>query len=307
MGGSGGNFPTNEDPRRTFEKIQKEQERSKDAEFEIEVNQLIADTLKDANSRDVEQTRTHINTILTSINKEIDGNVQTIFGGSVAKHTYVDGLSDIDVLVIVNDTELKQFSPGEVKEYIKERMEKRLPFSEIKIGEMAVTVSFTDGIEIQVLPAIRTKSGVKISSSNGENWSSVVRPKAFAEKLVKVNQKCANKVVPVIKLAKSIVSDFPSSRQLKGYHIESLAVKIFSNYSGDMVTKTMLKHFFSRASEHVLSSIQDKTGQTLKVDGYLGGNGSVERRIVSDSLARMSRKMESADRSGNLEKWGEIL
>ena len=49
---------------------------------------------------------------LCSILRE-DGNhvVQTMFGGSVQKGTYVTGLSDVDVLLIVNESSLLNQSP----------------------------------------------------------------------------------------------------------------------------------------------------------------------------------------------------
>lgn len=310
MGGSGGGFfggDSSTKPSELIEKIKREQEQAKAREFENNVNQLINDTLKSANDRDTEAVNTHLDTIIEALNKEIDGNVQTIFGGSISKHTYVDGLSDVDVLVVLNDSALSEKSPSEVNKYFVERLEQRLPQTEIISGKLAVTVKFSDGVEIQILPSIKTDTGVKIAQSNGDNWSKVVRPGKFAEKLVSVNQACNGKVVPVIKLVKAIVSEFPDKRQMNGYHIESLAVSIFSNYNGEKTSKSMLKHFFDKSVSRVLSPIKDKTGQTVNTDSYMGAKDSVQRKAVSDSLSRIVRKIETAERSGNISQWKEIL
>ena len=48
------------------------------------------------------------------------------FAGSVSKHTYVDGLSDVDVLVLVNESELANKTPNEIKEYIKSKLQQKL-------------------------------------------------------------------------------------------------------------------------------------------------------------------------------------
>jgi len=314
MGGSGGGFfvgNNSKKPRDIIEQIKREQEQARsrelDREFENNVNELISDTLKSANNRDTEAVNTHLDTIIGALNKEIDGNIETVFGGSVSKHTYVDGISDVDVLVVLNDSELSDKSPSEVNSYFVERLEQRLPGTEIIQGKLAVTVKFTDGIEIQILPSIKTDTGVKIAEEKGDNWSKIVKPRKFAEKLVNVNQACNRKVVPVIKLVKSILSDLPEKRQMSGYHIESMAVSIFSDYNGVKTSKSMLKHFFDKAVSGVLSPIKDKTGQTVNTDSYLGGANSIQRKAVSDSLSGLVRKIESAERSGSLDKWKEIL
>ncbi|MEQ8688678.1 MAG: CBASS oligonucleotide cyclase [Imperialibacter sp.] len=310
MGGSGGGFfeeHSSKGPGDIIEQIKREQEQAKAREFENNVNQLISDTLKSANNRDVEAVNSHIDTMIKALNKEIDGNVQTMFGGSVAKHTYVDGLSDVDVLVVLNNSGLSEKSPSDISKYFVERLKTRLPQTEINAGKLAISVRFSDGVEIQLLPSIKTDTGVKIAKANGEDWSKVVNPGKFAEKLVKVNQACNGKVVPVIKLAKSIMSELPDKRQMSGYHIESMAVAIFSNYSGEKTSKAMLKHFFEKAVTRVLSPIKDKTGQTVNTDAYMGSKDSVQRKAVSDSLSGIARRIGSAERSGRMDQWKEIL
>ncbi|MCD4795368.1 MAG: nucleotidyltransferase [Bacteroidales bacterium] len=310
MGGSGGGFfngDGSKKPSDIIEQIKREQERAKAREFESNVNQLINDALQNANDRDIEAVNTHLDTIIQSLNKEIDGNVQTVFGGSVSKHTYVDGLSDVDVLIILNKSELSEKSPSEVNKYFAEQLSQRLPKTKISLGKLAVTAKFSDGIEVQILPSIRTETGIKIAQANGDNWSKVVKPAKFAEKLVSVNQTCNGKVVPVIKLVKSIVSEFPDKRKMSGYHIESMAVSIFSNYNGEKTSKSMLKHFFNKSVSRILSPIKDKTGQTVNTDSYLGAKDSVQRKAISDSLSGIVRKIESAERSGNMDQWKKIL
>ena len=94
---------------------------------------------------------------------------------------------------------------------------------------------------------------------------------------------------------------------MSGYHIESMAVSIFSNYNGEKTSKAMLKHFLDKSVSRVLSPIKDKTGQTVNPDSYMGAKDSVQRKSVSDSLSGIVRKIESAERSGNMDQWKKIL
>lgn len=57
-----------------------------------------------------------------------DGNhvVQAMFGGSVRRRTYVTGLSDVDVLLIVNQSSLVNQPPARVISYVRDTIAGRL-------------------------------------------------------------------------------------------------------------------------------------------------------------------------------------
>jgi hypothetical protein len=77
---------------------------------------------------------------------------------------------------------------------------------EVSSGNLAVTVTYPDGTQLQLLPTLRTASGFRIASSkNPEQWSNVVRPASFARKLTEVNQANSGKLVPIIKLFKRLI------------------------------------------------------------------------------------------------------
>lgn len=310
MGGSGGGFSyqSSNGYKNELDKIRKE---SYDETFETDVNALINEKLGSANSRDVEKTREHLDTIKNVVQEDIEGVVELQFGGSVHKFTYVEGLSDVDVLLKINKSELSNKSPKEVLEYIKSKLETRLTNAEeIKVGKLAVTVKYRDGTEVQILPAIkRGENGFKIPSRNGNEWSNVIRPDKFASRLTEVNQSCGGKVVPVIKMVKHINSQLPPDQQLSGYHIESLAIEIFKSYPSDMSrsNKTMLKYFFEKASEKVKKPIKDKTNQSLHVDDYLHSENSLQRRAMSYILSKTYKRMKAADDMKSVEAWKDIL
>lgn len=270
------------------------------SEYEAEANAYLQDLLASYNGRDVVAIQKHLETLQGAIEKEIDGETSTLFGGSVKKHTYVDGLSDVDILVVVNESSLADRSPQAVIRYFVERIKARLPDTEVKAGKLAVTVKYTDGIELQLLPALRTQTGVRIASADGSGWSNVVRPQEFAQRLTEVNQACGRKVVPVVKLFKGLQTALPATSQVKGYHVESLAIEAFKNYAGRQTYKDMLLHFVRTASQRVLSPINDTTGQSLHVDDYLGATSSADRTRVSKALDRLANRLATADSRASL-------
>ena len=277
------------------------------ASYEVNVNSYFQDVLSDFNDRKVDEINAHLQTIKDALTKENIGSINLVYGGSIKKHTYVDGLSDVDVLATIDNIALADASPRQVLEYFAGKLRERLPNTEIKIGNLAVTVKFSDGHEIQVLPTVSTATGVRISSSNGTEWSGVIRPDKFANKLTSVNQSNSNKVVPVIKLYKAINSALPEDAQLSGYHIESLAINAFRNYQGSSNHKDMLLHFVEYSSTAVLSPIKDSTGQSVHVDDYLGDSGSSKRTRVSTVLQTTVTQMKTADSEASVERWKKLV
>ena len=219
------------------------------------------------------------------------GNVvQTMFGGSVRKGTYVTGLSDVDALLIVNQSSLVNQTPALVIEYVRDTIQNRLHQNTVSAGNLAVTVSYSDGTEIQILPAIRTNTdGVRIAEPGSTKWSNVARPDDFAEKLAEVNTARNGRVVPIIKLAKAMADCFITrpGRKMSGYHIESLAIDAFKDYQGPLDPKTMLVHLLEHSMEAVTNPIVDSTGQSRHVDEYLGQADSNLRKGASTQFGQM--------------------
>jgi hypothetical protein len=170
---------------------------------------------------------------------------------------------------------------------------------------MAITVSFTD-YEIQILPALKSGGKIMIPDTSGNSWIKI-DVKKFTNVLTSTNEKTGKKVVPTIKLAKAIINKLPEKHRLSGYHVESLAVDIFDNYNGEQTSKSMLKYFFQKASELVISPTQDKTGQSVYVDEYLGNRNTLSRQLVSSALDRLYRKLQNADNLLSLETWKDIF
>ena len=238
----------------------------------------------------------------------LDVGLDLRFGGSVAKHTFIDGLSDIDALVILRDRQLASKPAREILDEFAQILDRELSYTvSVHEGQLAVTVHYPDGMDIQLLPAVQTEDGVRIPAPSGVGWSSIIHPDNFASTLTDTNQRCHNRLVPVIKLAKAALTDLPEDIRPTGYHTEALAVEAFKDYNGPYNYKRMLHHFFRKGSELALAPIRDLTGQSIRVDDHLGETNSIQRRSLSGAMDRIARRMDNADRAGSVERWLDAI
>ena len=225
-------------------------------------NEYCEGLLASYKSRNTKTVTQHLESLCGFLRQK--GNVvQTMFGGSVRKGTYVTGLTDVDALLIVNQSSLVNQPPARAIEYVRGTIQDSLRQNTVSAGNLAVTVSYSDGTEIQILPAIRTHSGgVRMADPGSNQWSNVARPDDFAKRLAKVDTARDCRVVPIIKLAKAMADCFISrpSRKISGYHMESLAIDVFKDYQGPLDPKSMLIHLLEHSMDAVKSPITDSTG-----------------------------------------------
>ena len=259
-------------------------------------NRYCEELLVGYNRRNTQAITRHLNSLTGIIRQDGNHVVQTMFGGSVMRNTDVTGISDVDVLLIVNQSSLANQQPTAVIECVRNAIQRRLPHNLVSAGDLAVTVAYSDGTEIQILPAIRTNSGgVRIAAPGNTGWSNVVRPERFAEKLVEVNQVNHGRVVLTIKLAKALADCFITrpSNKVSGYHMESLAIDAFQGYGSPTDPKSMLVHLFTHSMTAVMRPITDSAGQSRYVDEYLGRARSRARQGASTRFGQMRGKVNS--------------
>ena len=301
MGGSGGFFSGRVSPDELARRTREAEEKTQDEAFETEVGSFLASELAQFNDRDVEGIQSVFDSVKKDLESDIEGTVDLLYGGSISKHTYVDGLSDVDALVLMDRTDLKGKQPGELQRLLVQCLRARYGRDAVSKGTLAVTVNLHDKT-IQLLPALRDGKKFKIAGYDGKGWSRI-DPAGFAKALTKRNKAMDSKLVPCIKLVKAIVGTLPEKRRLTGYHAESLAIQVFEGYDGPKTPKAMARHFFKRAPDHVKQPIKDSSGQSVHVDEYLGKANSLQRRIVADALGRIARKIRNADGARSLESW----
>jgi hypothetical protein len=310
MGGSGGGstFSRRRSPDKLRELVQKAEEKTSEAAFDGKLADTLGGLLGKLSGRDVSLVRERLEGLKAGLSGELDGTFDQFFGGSVAKHTFVDGLSDIDSLVIINDSDLEGKSPDAVLAKMEQILQEAVgDEADVTHGRMAVTIEYRDGMVIQLLPALEAADKrIKVPSSRVEGWSKI-DPFGFQRALTQRNEECGGKLVPTIKLAKAINGTLPENQRLSGYHMESLAIAAFRGYGGEKTTRAMLPAFFERAKDLVLTPIRDSSGQSIHVDGYLGKANSEQRQVASHVLGRIARRMKNATAAASTDQWEELF
>lgn len=303
MGGGGARI----EPKDIERGLQKAKDKVRDSDYKSKLADLLGDVLQTVNDRNTAEIQERLDELSKHIDLPLDDEKTLRFGGSVKKHTYVDGLSDVDVLLTLDPDRLNASDPQAVLTSIGDAIRNsNIEHESLKIGRMAVTIEYPNGLEIQVLPAIRSNGSTSIPDSSGKGWSDI-NPEGFTRKLTATNEACAGRLVPTIKVVKSINSSFPESARLSGYHLEAMAIEAFKGYQGEPTTPKMLEHFFSRASSIVKRPIKDSTGQSIHVDEYLGKANSRERKTVAKLMDRVSRRIETANEIGDIGAWEDLL
>jgi hypothetical protein len=283
-------------------------ERLEEQQVDADVNSFLRRELLAANDRDVSLVSRHLDEIENALHDRVEEFDRLFFGGSIAKHTYVEGLSDVDSLVVLNDPQLGERSPDEFRREFARTLRAQLSagqVEDVRTGLRSVTVVYRDGTEIQLLPAVSRGNTISISSSDGGSWQHGIRPTAFTDRLTTANRAQGGTVVPVIKLAKQVIATaIPEARRPSGYHVETLAVEVFTSYDGPRTPKAMVAHFFRAAANRINTPMPDVTGQSRYVDENLGGSGSGERGQVAREFARIAGTMEH---SRSVDDWRRLF
>jgi hypothetical protein len=307
MGGSGGGSGYRITQREVGQLREEAQERLERSRVDSDVNAFLQAELARINDRDAELVNERLDQAQAAIAGQIDEFDRLLFGGSVAKHTYVDGLSDIDALVVLDASLVGDRSPAEMRQELYGSLRQHMSqgdVDDIRVGNMAVTVTFRDGMELQLLPAVQRGDRMAVSAQSGDDWSHV-RPKDFADSLSRLNDQQGRAVVPTIKLAKAVIAEaVPEKSRPNGYHMEALGVAAFRDYEGSRAPRAMVERYFESAAQNVLQPIRDITGQSQYLDSALGPAGSDARKSLSRRFSAIARQMRTA---ASVTEWHQLL
>ena len=110
MAGGAGSSYRDWNPDQLSRALREESEKAVEA-FDVDLAEYLNELLGMFNGRDVQLTRDRLVEALEVLTEDLRGARDLMFGGSVAKHTYVDGLSDIDSLLILDGPKYEGRSP----------------------------------------------------------------------------------------------------------------------------------------------------------------------------------------------------
>ena len=284
------------------ELIPQSQEETDDKYQSTQVNKLLRDILKVINEHDYDAISRHREGIQEKLQEMYEDSEIIRYGGSHSRHTDISKVSDIDILTSLGDASNLPASSNAAIQQLARVLKQRFPRTEIDTGQMSVTLTFSDGIEVQVLPAYRYgQAGYKIPDPNGTGWITT-HPKRFSRQLTAANENNSRQLIPVIKLAKAICN--AKNVGLKSYHLENIALKAFERYSGNKTHPHMLRHFFSEAKRLVASTMPDPSGQSTDLSSYLSPN---ERKKVTMNLKSVEAEIVGAMKGNSLNRWENLF
>lgn len=202
-------------------------------------------------------------------------------------------LSDVDALIVMRNVEAENASAlvDSVADAV--RNGGLSDVADVSAGNLAVTVTYTDGSKVQLLPAQERDGRLRIASEDGTTWREI-RPRKFAEKLTEVNQANGGGVVPVTKLAKALVQQLPGQHRLSGCHVEAIAVDAFKNYNGPKNRQAMLRRAALPCILGCPPADGGYHGQSVHIDAHLCAANSYARKVVASAITRIVRRMDGA-------------
>ena len=111
MGGSGGGGYTPRTEQQTESTIQSARRATEYADYEAAVSERLRDLLAAYNERDIDAINNRLEQVKDALADYMESSVFLRFGGSVSKHTYIDGISDVDCLCFLNRSKFAAASP----------------------------------------------------------------------------------------------------------------------------------------------------------------------------------------------------
>lgn len=303
MGGSGDGWGNRRFPRSVplDDLLSASGDRTEDKFNQTEVESNLREKLKDINDHSYDAIDKHRQEIQKKLDNEYEDVEIIRYGGSHSRHTDVSHLSDIDILAPLGASDKLPESSNEAITQLAATLRERFPRSKVDPGKMAVTVTFSDGIEVQVLPAYRHGDGYKIPDPSSSGWVTTY-PTRFARQLTDVNQRLSGQVVPTIKLAKKICAS--QAVDVNSYHLENIAVASFNHYTGERTLSRMLQHLFNQAKKLCLTPIPDPCGQSQDVAGNISAG---ERQQIAKGMNRIEGKISRALASASTSAWDDLF
>jgi len=129
-------------------------------QFSPSLAERLNDLLSKVNSRDDVKISARLDDVKTILRDEVETQFELKFGGSVAKHTFVDGLSDVDMLLVMREGGQL---PKSLLDSISSRLARELKGrAKVSTGRIAITLTYPDKDEIQLIPAIRERQKLHV-------------------------------------------------------------------------------------------------------------------------------------------------
>lgn len=256
-----------------------------------------------------ETANTRRDDIVATLGKSFD-ILDSFSTGSIPKYTALKQHADLDVMVVLHyGKHIQNKTPTQVLHSIRDAL------AEWRTGArrngQAVTLHYKTWPNVDIVPVSKTLntdgsvSHYNVPDSNTDTWIKS-RPKSFASAIEAKSVECGSKFRRIIKMIKHwnrFHGDFLSS-----YHIEVLAIKVFSGHMSDMSWNIF--KFFLEARELLATFLWYDTGFA---DDYLSWTDRQEvlkrfdKAIEKSRMAWFYTFIPNDDHKAGIELWQQIF
>lgn len=197
--------------------------------------------------------------------------LDTFLTGSYARDTLISPLekADVDLFTVLSSRYYQNHTPQSLLDAVREHLRKTYPKSpRVSKNGQAVTITFTDFI-VDVVPAFnRQGGGYLIPNANSGNWIST-DPKRHIELWSEANGVHDGDLIPLIKMLKAW--NRAHSERFRSFHLEALAVKIFTGVTISNFPSG-IRFFFTKAQSATTFTLPDPAGYGGDVGAYMTGD-----------------------------------
>jgi hypothetical protein len=236
--------------------------------------------------------------------------IEAFASGSIPRYTAVKGYADLDVIVALHyGKHIKGKKPSEVLQAVRDALAEYR--TNVRKNGQAVTLYYKTWPNVDIVPASQIVddaghvTAYEIPDMKTESWIQS-KPKEHSFNINERARTCGpsfRKIITMIKWWNHQHSEY-----LQSYHIEAMALEIFSNTLSDMPWDVFT--FFDKASGLIVSSLWYEGGY---VDAYLSDEERQEAKKRLETARDKSRDAwykthgNNNDHEGAIKIWSQIF
>jgi len=175
----------------------------------------------------------------------------------------------------------------------------------------SVGVEFGNNFQVDIVPAIEIEKDKLYKIFDRRTLEAVKsNPKLHGELLTKANEDAGGLLVPLIKILKAWKRE--KCDYIKSFHVELMAVKIFTGTKIESLPKGLATYFESAGDYFKKACLKDPANNEMLVDEYLDKDGTREQvcSLIETEKAVAKNALE-AEENGNddeaVKAWGKVF
>lgn len=173
----------------------------------------------------------------------------------------------------------------------------------------SIGVEFGNNFQIDVVPAVQIEKDVLYKIFDRRTLDAVKsNPKLHGKLLSEANEETEGLLVPLIKILKTWKRE--KCDYIKSFHIELMAVKIFTGTTIESIPKGLLTFFESAGDYFSKACLKDPANNEMLIDEYLDKDGTREQVCTLIETEKVVAKAATdAEKNGDdaVKEWEKVF